>query len=201
MDIGETKFERNSRNDNTFTPAMIKELEKHGTRKFVKTSKKRDKVFGVDYDDVLSLNKDAYDFKHCHGCFIASLCTDGTININHPNRPTSESTHIVQGCFEMRYANWWKYPIKKWRVYTRMEYHLQFFKTWEDYLEVVDKISKYLFKNQDVLEGKSLFDFFSEIVTPHLKEGVEAFNSEGNLIVADSKIHAAYLKMLNKNKI
>ena len=77
---------------------------------------------------------------------------------------------------------------------------MQFFKTWEDYLEVVDKLSKYLFKSQEILKGKSLFDFFSEIVTPHLKDGVEAFDSEGSLIVADSKIHAAYLKMLNKNR-
>lgn len=195
----ETKFERNSRSDDRFSPVIIIELEKDGTKKFIKTSDHIDKKCGIDYYDIKSTYKDAYDFKHCHGSFIVSLCTDKTININHPNRLTSESTHIVQGCFEMRHDNWWKYPIKKWRVYTRKDYHLQFFKTWEDYLEVVNKLDEYLFRSQEILGDKSLFDFFYPIVKPHLKDGVDAFNSEGSLMVADIKIHEVYLKMLNKN--
>ena len=191
-------YKRNKKNDDTYSPFAVGRVEKiiPGS-KLIKTSDKVDKEKGYDYYDENSPNK--YDMKHCHGSFIVSLCINGTINIMNPHRLTSESTHIVQGCYIMKSINWVMNPIKRIKIFPKMEYNLQYFKTAEGYRELVKKLDFYLFKNVDVLDGRNLFEFFYDIVTPYLKDGVEAFNCEGCLMVADSKTHAIYLKMLNKN--
>ncbi len=193
----ETKFQRNSRNDNLYSPFAVGHVEKIiPNSKLVKTTNKVDRENGFDYYDENSPNK--YDMKHCHGSFMVSLCTNGTINIMNPHRLTSESTHIVQGCYIMKSVVWVMNPIKKIKIFTKTEYNLQYFKTLEDYVELVSILNYYLFKDVEILGGKNLFEFFYNIITPYLKDGVEAFNCEGSLMVADSKLHEVYLKMLNK---
>lgn len=198
-------FEKNSQNDIKFSEFAKGQIEKNKNIKLEKTSKKIDKETGVDWKDLNS--KNLYDFKHFFGSFIVGICKGkgkekdkDKINITHPHRLTTLSTHLAQGHYKMGENNYIEHPFKKFKVMTREQYILQYFNSFDSYKELITKLDYYLFKDIEILNGESILNYFSKIITPYLKEGIEIFENRKAIFLGDRETYIKYLEMIEKTK-